>query len=81
MTKVQSIKKGISDKLQKIEDKDFLLFLEEIIGSYSATNTSSITKEQEEMLRLSEEDVKYGRTITQEDLQDKTSKWLQKRKA
>ena len=83
MAKVELIKKEISDQLHKIEDENFLRFLEEIITSYSDSGRDKdfLTKEQEEMLKLSEEDVRYGRTISQEDLQKKTSEWFQQRKA
>ena len=82
MTKVEIIRKEISDQIHKIEDENFLRFLEEIITSYSdmGRNKDFLTKEQEEMLKLSEEDIQYGRTISQEDLQKKASEWLQKRK-
>ena len=82
MAKVEIIKKEISDQIHKIEDENFLRFLEEIITSYSDTdrNKDFLSKEQEEMMKLSEEDIKYGRTISQEDLQKKSSEWLQKRK-
>ena len=81
MAKTETIRKEISNRIQAIDDKHFLLFLEEIINSYSRNESEKdfLTEEQEEMLKLSEEDLKYGRTISQEDLQKKTSEWLQKR--
>ena len=82
MAKADILKREISDQLHKIEDENFLVFLEEIVSSYSNSEVDkeALTKEQEEMLKLSEEDLKYGRTISQEDLQKKASAWLQKRK-
>ena len=83
MAKVDSLKKEISDQLHHIEDENFLSFLEEIILSYSYSekDNEAFTIEQEKMLKLSEQDLQYGNTISQEDLQKKASEWLQKRKA
>ena len=77
MAKTDILKKVISDQLHHIEDENFLSFLGEIISSYSNPDKDKevLTVEQKEMLRLSEDDIQYGRTISQEDLQKKPSEW------
>jgi DNA-binding HxlR family transcriptional regulator len=77
MAKTDILKKVISDQLHHIEDENFLSFLGEIISSYSNPDKDKevLTVEQKEMLKLSEDDIQYGRTISQEDLQKKPSEW------
>lgn len=80
MRNEELIKKDLSDQISKIQDKNFLEFLEELVLSHYDTNNDTITAEQEMMLKLSEDDINYGRTTSQEELQEKTKEWLRKRK-
>jgi hypothetical protein len=72
------IKLEIFDKLKNIED---LSLLEDIRNLLKNADTSGVYEFEEhelDMLRESEEDIKYGRTISQEDLDKEDLEWLSK---
>lgn len=72
------IKLEIFDKLKNIED---LSLLEKIRNLLKNADTSDVYKFEPyelDMLRESEEDIKYGRVISQEDLDKEDLEWLSK---
>jgi hypothetical protein len=72
------IKLEIFDKLKNIEDVNLL---EKIRSILKAADTSEVYQFEEyeiDMLKESEEDLKYGRVISQEDLDKEDLKWLSK---
>jgi hypothetical protein len=72
------IKLEIFDKLKNIED---LSLLEKIRNLVKNADTSQVYQFEEyelDMLKESEEDIKYGRTISQEDLDKEDLEWLSK---
>lgn len=82
MTSVDTIRKNLIHRISAINNKDFLLALDKLISSSSVeSSTYKLTKEQELILALSEDDILNGRTIVQDDLRSKTEEWLQKTKA
>lgn len=82
MTSVDTIRKNLIHRISAINNKDFLLALDKLISSSSVESSIyKLTKEQELILALSEDDILNGRTIVQDDLRSKTEEWLQKTKA
>lgn len=82
MTSVDTIRKNLIHRISAINNKDFLLALDKLISSSSVESSiCKLTKEQELILALSEDDILNGRTIVQDDLRSKTEEWLQKTKA
>ncbi|MDX6183098.1 hypothetical protein SGQ44_13780 [Flavobacterium sp. Fl-77] len=72
------IKLEIFDKLKNIED---LSLLERIIDLLKNAETSEVYQFEQyelDMLKESEEDIKYGRVISQEDLDKEDLEWLSK---
>ncbi|KLT68910.1 MULTISPECIES: hypothetical protein [Flavobacterium] len=72
------IKLEIFDKLKNIEDVNLL---EKIRSILKAADTSEVYQFEEyeiDMLKESEEDLKYGRVISQEDLDKEDLEWLSK---
>ncbi len=72
------IKLEIFDKLKNIED---LSVLERIIDLLKNAETSQVYQFEQyelDMLKESEEDIKYGRVISQEDLDKEDLEWLSK---
>ena len=65
-----------------IKSEEFLLALDTLISSSSEKSSSSLelTKEQELMLAMSEEDIANGHIISQDDLKAKSDQWLQSKK-
>lgn len=77
MATVDKIRNGLIDKILSINDKDFLEALDKLISS--STSQSEIvllSKEQKEMLQLSEADIENGRLISQEAMLKRNLEWL-----
>jgi len=77
MATVDKIRSGLIDKILTIKNKDFLLALDNLISSSSTDNEIvELTEEQKEMLKMSEEDIKNGRLISQEAMDKRNLEWL-----
>ena len=77
MATVDKIRNGLIDKILTIRNKDFLLALDYLITSSSAEgDTVELTPEQIQMLQMSEEDIKAGRLISQEAMDNRNLEWL-----
>jgi hypothetical protein len=81
METVDQIRNSLIGKILTITNTDYLLALNNLISSSSvATAEIELTEEQELMLLMSEDDIHYGRTISQDDLKSKTKAWLDTKK-
>ncbi|MFW0737851.1 hypothetical protein [Flavobacterium sp. T12S277] len=72
------LKLEIFDRLKNIED---ITLLEKIRGLLKNTDTSKTYQLEQyeiDVLNESEEDIKYGRVISQEDLDKEDLEWLSK---
>ena len=77
MATVDKIRSKLIDKILSIQNKDFLVALDNIISSSSAENDIvELTKEQKEMLEMSEADIKNGRLISQQAMDKRNLEWL-----
>lgn len=77
MASVDKIRNGLIDKILTINNKDFLEALDKIISTSSSySGTVKLTKEQQEMLAMSEEDIKNGKLISQEEMDKRNLEWL-----
>ncbi len=81
MSQEEILKNKLIEKILSISNLDVLQSIEKIISSttskeYIGNDAIELTPEQLEMLRLAEEDVKYGRMISHEDLKKNLDKWL-----
>ncbi|WP_026952406.1 hypothetical protein [Algoriphagus mannitolivorans] len=78
MASVEEIRCELIDKIQSIENKEFLLAIQQLITSGLAGSKSiELTKEQIEMLEMSEEDIQNGRLISQEAMDKRNLEWLE----
>ena len=78
MASVEKIRSELIDKIQGIENKEFLLALHQLISSGLAGSKSiELTKEQIEMVEMSEEDIQNGRLISQEAMDKRNLEWLE----
>ena len=72
------IKLEIFDKLKEVEDISLLKKIQKLLKRIP-TETSYILSEAEiEMLKMSEDDIKAGRVISQEQLDKEDLEWLSK---
>ncbi|MCC5921558.1 MAG: hypothetical protein LAT68_14135 [Cyclobacteriaceae bacterium] len=77
MASIDKIRSGLIDKILSINNKDFLVALDNIISSSDEENKSvGLTAEQREMLEMSEADIKNGRLISQEAMDKRNLEWL-----
>ena len=71
------LRNNIIDKLLTINNKDYLSALYQLVNKSSIDNDIvELTKEQILMLQLSDEDIKAGKLISQDQLDQDDLKWL-----
>ncbi len=77
MITVENIKKGLIDKIQSIDNKDFLIALDKLIlSTYPESDVTKLTAEQKIMLEMSEQDIKNKKMISQEAMNKRNLEWL-----
>ena len=70
------IKLEIFDKLKNIEDVNLLEKIRSLLKNADTSDTYQFEQYELDMLKESEEDIKYGRVISQEDLDKEDLEWL-----
>ncbi len=77
MTKADTIRNSIIDKLLTISNTDYLTSLLRLLEKSNAdTDIVKLSKEQIEMLKLSDDDILNNRLLSQSDLDKEDLKWL-----
>jgi hypothetical protein len=77
MATVDKTRNELIDKILTIKNKDLLEALDNMItSSESDSDIMELTRDQKEMLKMSEEDIKYGRLISQEAMDKRNLEWL-----
>ncbi len=77
MTTVKEIKSDLIDKIQSINNKDFLINLDRfILSTYSESEVIELTSEQKIILEMSEQDIQNNDIISQEEMFKRNLKWL-----
>ncbi|CAN5893561.1 hypothetical protein BH24BAC1_BH24BAC1_14700 [soil metagenome] len=78
MATIDHLRNSIIDKLLTINNKEYLEGLYKLVSnSRIDSDMVHLTEEQKVMLQLSEEDIKFGRLIPQDDLDKQDLKWLE----
>ena len=75
MAQVQEIKNRIIDQLLSINSKELLMALNKILEE-KEENIISLTKEQKELLRMSDSDIENGNIVSQSEIDRLDSKWI-----
>ena len=75
MATIDKIRNNLIDKIISIRDNEFLEALDKLVSS-STSSIVELTEEQKEMLQLSEADIKYGRLISQDEMNKRNLEWL-----
>ncbi len=79
MSSIDHIRKNIIDRLATITNKEYLKALYKLVERGPSSNEKiKLTEEQKIMLRMSEEDIKLNRVISQEKLDKEDLEWLKK---
>ena len=77
MENVKTIKSSLIDKILSIDDREFLLELDNIISfNNEGSEIVELSKEQKTMLAMSDDDIKNGRLISQEAMDKRNLQWL-----
>ena len=77
MAAVDNVRNDIIAKLLTISNKTYLDNIYDLINKSAVeTDVVHLTDEQILMLKLSEDDIKHGRVISQEALDEKDLMWL-----
>ena len=77
MATVDDLRNNIIDKLLAISSEDYLSTIYQIIDQNKIkSNKIILTKQQIEMLEMSENDIQNSKLILQEDLDKSDLKWL-----
>lgn len=77
MKTVKTLKSGLIQKINAIQDREFLVVLDELVASNGLQKSNAdLTPEQRIMLEMSLQDIHEGKTITQEALMQRNLEWL-----
>jgi hypothetical protein len=76
MTGIDSIKNNLIDRILATRNEKLLKAISNIFESTQTDNIVSLTSEQIEMLLMSDKDIKSGNIISESELNDADSKWL-----
>lgn len=78
MTGINQTKNKLIDLILATKNEELLKVLSSMLSAISSKNNErvSFSSEQIEMLNLSEEDIKNGDFISEDDLDKSDSKWL-----
>ena len=76
MKSIDIIKNNLIDKILTIRNQDVLTALDKLIDSSSIKMNVELSEEQKLMLLMSEEDIKAGRLIPQDELDNNDLSWL-----
>ncbi|WP_163401080.1 hypothetical protein [Flavobacterium fluviatile] len=72
------LKLEIFDKLKNIEDVSLLEKIKNLLKNVDTSDVYQFEQYELDMLKESEEDIKCGRVISQEDLDKEDLEWLSK---
>ena len=79
MATTTEIRNRLIDRLMAINNSEYLTALEKIIESSNVQQSKvMLTEEQKIMLAMSDDDIKNGRVLDQESLNEEELKWLTK---
>ncbi len=77
MATIEGLRNSLIHKLQHIKDKELLAALDRYLSGSEKEEKIALSKAQIEMLQWSFDDLKNGRTISQEELFEEERKWLE----
>ncbi|WP_323756509.1 hypothetical protein [Roseivirga sp.] len=77
MATVDKLRNGLIDKILTIQNKEVLEALDKLVSSsVPESQTVQLSEEQKKMLEMSEEDIKNGRLISQDEMNKRNLEWL-----
>ena len=76
MKTADNIRNRLIDKILAIQNTDFLKALDNLVSTSAQADTVQLTKEQKEMLKMSESNISAGKLISQDKLDFEDKEWL-----
>lgn len=76
MTSLEILKNNLIDKILVTNNEKLLKAISSIFESTQSKEKIQLSSEQIEMLLMSENDIKNGRIISEEELEKSDKKWL-----
>lgn len=76
MSSIETLKNRLIDRIMATRNEKFLEAIDKLFSSVQKEEILSLSSEQIEMLMMSEEDIKSGRIVSEEELNDKDSEWM-----
>lgn len=76
MNTIDNIKNRLIDKIMVTNNQQLLQAIDALFKSAQEEEVMRLDSEQIEMLMMSDEDIKHGRLVSQADLSDSDSKWM-----
>jgi len=78
MTALDNIKNQLIDKILVTNNEDLLMAIDSILKSTQSDPILKLNSHQIELLKMSEQDVKYGNIISETDLEREDAEWMDK---
>ncbi len=76
METIEKLKTRLIDRIIVSQDGEVLHAIEILLKSTQKENPLHLTSQQIELLKMSEQDIEAGRIISEDDLSESDSKWM-----
>lgn len=76
MNSIELLRARINNMVNVSENEAVLKVLDKILKKAVSEEVYQLSDAENELLNLSEEDIKYGRVISQEELDKKDDEWM-----
>lgn len=76
METIENLKNRLIDRIIVSKDSDVLYAIEVLLKSTSVEKKLTLSSQEIELLKMSEKDIENGRIISEEDLLELDSKWM-----
>lgn len=77
MTTLENIRNRLIDKILVTKNEKFLEAVEKLFLTTQGEEILKLSTDQIEMLQMSEDDIKYGRIISESEIDNLDKEWLQ----
>ncbi len=76
MSSIEALRNRLIDRIMATRNEQFLEAIDKLFSSVQKEEILSLTSEQIELLMMSEEDIKTGNIVSEEELNEKDSEWM-----
>lgn len=77
MNSLTDLRNRVIEKVKLTNDEKDLVFLDDLLSKINSTEVYTYTSTEEKLLKLAEEDISYGRIISQEELDKQDEEWME----